>query len=340
MKEEKRNITAIGMISGGLDSVLAARLILDQGIEVIGLHIITPFSSSAVSDGGKENICQKQAVEQGFEYHPLYLGEEYVNLVKNPNWGYGSCMNPCIDCHIFFLKKARELMAEAGAAFVFTGEVLEQRPMSQKRPTLRMVEKRSGLDGYLLRPLSALRLEPAIPEKLGLVDRNRLLGIAGRGRKQQMALAGKLGITIYETPAGGCLLTDPAFSARLKDLFDHGDSDIDSIQMLKKGRHFRLGPHAKLVVGRNESDNRILAHLAVDTDILLEAEGGGSPLSILRGAPTDDEIRLAAAITRRYSSSRKNPRAAVRVRKGSAAKFEKIVPEWVDLEDFENLRIG
>ena len=337
--QEKTRIKAVGLVSGGLDSVLASQIIVDQGIEVIGLHMITPFSSGSARTPGGESMVLKQARTVGFRYYPLHLGEEYIELIKNPRWGYGSCMNPCIDCHIYFLQKAGEVMREEEALFVFTGEVLAQRPMSQKRPTLRMIEKRCGLEGYLLRPLSALRLEPTIPEKLGWVDRTGLLGLAGRSRKEQMALAEQYGIEDYQTPAGGCLLTDPRYSARLKDLFDHDISDINSIQLIKVGRQFRLDAHNKLIVGRNESDNRILANLALDTDVLLEAEGGGSPLSILRGGGGDKIIRLSAAITRRYSRARKNLETPVRVRRADSDTIEKIIPEPLSSDAIESLHI-
>jgi tRNA-specific 2-thiouridylase len=337
--EELKHIKAVGLVSGGLDSVLAARMILDQGIEVVGLHLITPFSSRSSLQAGEESIVQKQASQIGFQYYPLYLGEEYVDLIKNPRWGYGSCMNPCIDCHIFFLQKAAEIMKEEKAQFVFTGEVLEQRPMSQKRTMLRMIEKRSGLEGYLLRPLTALRLDPTIPEKMGLVDRTLLLGLAGRSRKKQFELAALFSIDHFQTPAGGCLLTDPGFSARLNDLFGHGISDINSIESLKLGRHFRLAPSSKLIVGRNESDNRILANLVREGDILLEMEGGSSPLSILRGDIEDDMLDIAAAVTKRYSKGRNDPGGAVLVRRCDSGEITSIIPAAVSEHVIESLRI-
>jgi len=336
---EKKNIKAIGLVSGGLDSVLAAKLMVDQGIHVIGLHIITPFMGGYSEGRAGETIIERQARTVSFNLRRFYAGEEYVEIIKNPKWGYGSCMNPCVDCHIYFLQRAKEVMEEEGAQFVFTGEVLEQRPKSQKRNILRMVEKRSGLEGYLLRPLTAHRLEPSIPEKLGWVERERLLNIAGRGRKTQIALAEKLGIMEYQSPAGGCLLTEPNFSGRLKDLFDHGVCDIDSIHMLKVGRHFRLGPHTKLVTGRNENDNRTIANLALETDILLEVEGGGSPLSILRGETTEEMIRLAAAITRRFSRAKVKPESAVRIHTGRSGESQKIVPDTIDETIPEQLRV-
>lgn len=336
---DKNNIKAVGLVSGGLDSVLAVKLLLDQGISVIGLHFITPFMVQPPEEAGEETLPQRHARQLGFELRTIHPGDEYIQLIKNPQWGYGSCMNPCLDCHIYFLQKAKEVMREEGAQFIFTGEVLEQRPKSQKRTLLRMVEKKSELDGYLLRPLSAHRLEPTIPEKLGWVDREKLLNLAGRNRKPQIALAKSLGIMEYQSPAGGCLLTEPNYCGRLKDLFENNVTDSNSIQMLKIGRHFRLSPRAKLVLGRDERDNRILAQLALESDTLLEADGGGSPLSIVRGEVSDEIITLAAGFTKRFSRARNQPDSAVRIRHSNSNLTTAIIPPIPDEGLLESLRI-
>lgn len=326
---ENHKTKAIGLVSGGLDSCLAARILIDQGVEVIGLHIITPFFTKVGKGGEDEHLVERQAKEIGFAYHPLYPGQEYIDLIRNPEFGYGANYNPCIDCHIYFTRKAAEVMEEENAQFIFTGEVVGQRPMSQNRPTLRQIEKHSGVEGYLLRPLSAKILPPTIPEKLGWVNREALLDWAGRGRSRQMRLAEKYGLEHYESPAGGCLLTDPHHAPRIRDLFNAGYADVNSVKLMQAGRYFHLGEDAILVVGRHESDNRILANLAREDDILLEAEGGGSPLSVYRGKEREDLVNLAAAITRRYSRARKNPETPVKITNCATGKIRKVTPPLI-----------
>jgi tRNA-specific 2-thiouridylase len=213
-------------------------------------------------------------------------------------------MNPCLDCRILMFSRARERMEEMEAAFVFTGEVLGERPMSQRREAMRLIERESGLDGRLLRPLSARLLPPTIPEKEGLVDRDKLLAIEGRSRKPQMALAEQYNINDYPCPAGGCRLTDPGFARRMRDLVRHKENfDLNDVNLLKVGRHFRLSPEAKAVVGRNQEENHRILALAKEGDILFEVQDWGSPITLLRGQASEKEIHLAAAITVRYSDA-------------------------------------
>jgi tRNA U34 2-thiouridine synthase MnmA/TrmU len=213
-------------------------------------------------------------------------------------------MNPCLDCRILMFSRARERMEETEAAFVFTGEVLGQRPMSQHRQAMRIIERGSGLEGRLLRPLSARLLEPTIPEQDGLIDRGKLLALQGRSRKPQIALAEKRSIVDYPCPAGGCLLTDPGFARRMRDLVRfRPDFDLGDVNLLKVGRHFRLTPAAKAVAGRNQDENHRLLSLARQGDYLFEVNGCGSPITLLRGEADEGSIRLAAAITARYSDA-------------------------------------
>ena len=296
------NPKAIALLSGGLDSTLAVRLILDQGIEVEALNFVTPFCTC--NRGGKGCASRHVAEEFGIPCKTVAVTEEFFQVIRNPRYGYGSGMNPCLDCRILMFSRARERMEEIEGAFVFTGEVLGQRPMSQHRKALRIIDRESGLDGRLLRPLSARLLEPTIPEQEGLVKRGKLLALQGRSRKPQMALAKEYGIADYPCPAGGCLLTDPGFARRMRDLIHFRPAfDLNDVNLLKVGRHFRLSPGVRAAVGRDEGENRRLQHLARRGDLLFEVQGWGSPVTLLRGEAGEEEMRIAAAITARYSDA-------------------------------------
>ncbi len=299
---------AISLFSGGLDSILATKLILKQGIEVKGVFFYTPF----VQDKG----VKKRAEELGIELKIVKLEEEYIELVKNPEHHYGTNMNPCIDCRALFVIKAKEYMEEIGAKFLFTGEVVGERPLTQNRPMLRHFEKRANLIGLILRPLSAKLLEPTIPEKENWVDREKLLDISGRGRKRQLALAQEWEIKDYPTPSGGCLLTDPTFSKRLQDSFEHNENTIRDMEFLKIGRHFRDKQGAKIIVSRNVYESKRIVQLAEKGDIPFKIEGIPSPVTIIRrgnlSADRQEEgIEEAKRLTLRYSlrnkGSKDNP---------------------------------
>jgi len=232
MREEP--VKAVVMLSGGLDSALAVKVLLEQGIHVEAVNFATVFSKRPKA--GRESAAKRMADQLGVQLHTIDISKEQLEIVKSPKFGRGSSMNPCIDCHILMVRKAKELMEKVGAHFVATGEVLGQRPMSQHQRALRLVETESGLKGSLLRPLSAKWLKPTVPERDGLVDRSRLLALRGRSRKPQMELAAKFGITGYETPAGGCILTDKSFGRRLRDLLEHDpDAGLDDLELLKHG---------------------------------------------------------------------------------------------------------
>jgi len=300
-------VKAVGLISGGLDSALAVKLVLEQGIAVIGYNLRTPFLAEA-----NEAVVRTLGENLGIELVVEDAGEDYVELVKAPRFGRGAALNPCVDCHIYMLRRAKALMRERGAAFCFTGEVLGQRPMSQRRRQLELIEREAGLEGKLLRPLSAKLLPPTHPEIERLVDRRKLLDVRGRSRKRQITLARSYDINGYSSPAGGCLLTDENFAARLADAFAHGAYGADDINLLKIGRHFRLPSGAKAIVGRNEGENeKILEHLD-DAGAAFEIVGVGSPVTLLRPAREGDWPR-AAALTLRYSDARENGAAEARV---------------------------
>jgi tRNA-uridine 2-sulfurtransferase len=295
---------AMGLISGGLDSILAARVILEQGIEVIGVTFTTPFFGS---QGG---VQAAQAL--GIPLQILDITETHLEMLRSPKHGYGGNMNPCIDCHCLMLREAGRVMNGEGGDFLFTGEVLGQRPMSQNKNALRVVERESGYEGRVLRPLSAKLLPETVPEQEGKVDRERLLTIQGRSRKQQMELAKRYHITHYLTPAGGCLLTDPVFSRRLRDLFGHPDPvQIRDIELLKIGRHLRFSPAMKVIVGRNAQDNERLLGLVKAGDDLLKVEGHPGPLCLIPYGGSMDDIQKAASICVRYSDAPKDEAIAV-----------------------------
>ncbi len=294
-------IKAISLISGGLDSTLATKVILDQGVDVVAVNFVSPFCRCNRVDGCR-NEAKFVSEELNIPLRAVNIGKEFLEMLKSPKHGYGSHMNPCIDCRILMLKKARELMEEVGASFLITGEVAGQRPMSQKAATMRRIEKESGLVGLILRPLSAKLLEPTIPEQKGWVDREKLLDIEGRSRKTQMEMAESFNIKDYPCPAGGCLLTDPAFSKRVKDLIDHSELTLEAVNLLQCGRQFRLNEAARLTVGRNESDNKMLESLVTDTDAFFSPEeeiAGASAVGT--GDFSDKEtLFMAAMIVARY----------------------------------------
>jgi len=281
---------AIALISGGLDSTLAAKLIKEQGIEVIGLRFKMPFCPPR----------NKDFSDIGIDIREANISDGFLEMMKNPRYGYGSQMNPCIDCKILMLCKAKEFMEQYGAKFIITGEVLGQRPMSQHKQALLNIAKRAGLEGLVLRPLSARLLPETIPEKEGWVKRDNLLSFSGRGRKQQIELARIFGIKEYAQPAGGCLLTDPEFSKRFKDLVSHEGLNQNNVELLKLGRHFRFSERAKLIVGRNEKENARLADLAGENDYLFMPYEIAGPTALGRGVFTDELVKLSCSITCRY----------------------------------------
>ncbi|WP_417913212.1 thiamine biosynthesis protein [Candidatus Electronema sp. TJ] len=303
------HVTALGLFSGGLDSILACRIVAAQGIRVQALKFVTPFFGHELL-AEPERFRQQMLDKYGIEAELIDLSAGYIELLRRPAHGFGKHFNPCIDCKIMMLRRARELMAERGAAFLFTGEVRGQRPMSQQMETLNLIEKKAGCQDILLRPLSAKLLSPTLPERQGLVDRERLHGFAGRGRKGQLALARELGISDFPAPAGGCVLTDPILAARIErfyaGLFTVGSEDITAgdIRLLLLGRQFRLPGGHWLVLGRNEQENDRIAGLRRPDDWLLHMPEHFGPLGLLRRAAAADAeaaAALAAGLIVRYS---------------------------------------
>ena len=306
---------AIALLSGGLDSTLAAKIALGEGIELEALNFLTVFCTC--TNKGETCLASQKAVDAlGIPLKVFNVSEEYLEVVKHPKHGYGSNMNPCIDCRIFMLKKAKAYMEGSGASFIVTGEVLGERPMSQRKDAMRLIEKEAGLEGFILRPLSAKLLPASIPEREGWVDRERLLCIQGRSRKPQIELAEHFGIHDYPCPAGGCLLTDPGFSRRMKDLILHTpDFSLNDVHLLKMGRHFRLSPKIKLVVGRDKEENQKIQTFAQGEDILLKLSCLPGPLSLLRGSADGVDIEKAASITVRYTKAKDSEKIEVTYKK-------------------------
>jgi tRNA U34 2-thiouridine synthase MnmA/TrmU len=292
---------AVALLSGGLDSILAAKLIKEQGIEVAALHFDNHFS--ACSENQKEKLLNKISKQLGIKFENKVLDKNYLSIIKNPKYGFGKNLNPCIDCRIYILKKAKEYMEKIGASFVITGEVLGQRPMSQHRKALFNVERESGLEGLILRPLSAKLFPETIPEKKGWVKRNDLLSISGRSRKIQLELANKYKIKNYLWAGGGCLLTDAGFSRRLQDIIKKGQFNLDNIELLKVGRHFRFNPSFKFIVGRNEKENQKLEYLKKEDDYLFKPIDQSGPTGLGRGKINQSIKELCTKIITRYSSA-------------------------------------
>ncbi|MCB9481106.1 MAG: tRNA 4-thiouridine(8) synthase ThiI [Desulfobacteraceae bacterium] len=292
---ENKNITALGISSGGLDSILSAFVLIDAGINVKWITFETPFFSAEKSIAASRRYNIDLRVEN--------ITDVYLEMLKNPRLGYGKNMNPCLDCHSLMFKIAGSLMKEEGADFLFSGEVVGQRPMSQSKNSLKYVEKNSGMRGYIVRPLSGRLLLETIPEKNGWIKREDLLDLRGRSRKPQLELAKKYNITDFPAPAGGCLLTDRLFCRRLKDLMDFQKIiKIEDYELLNYGRHIRISPFEKLVVGRNEKENNKLDEIASKIDcIKIKAADYPGPLCILRG--NGDNMFTAGAICAGYTKA-------------------------------------
>lgn len=312
---------ALALLSGGLDSMLAAKVIQDQGVEVVGIVFKSPFFGVA--------NAREAAKKLKIELIEFDISSEIINVLKSPTHGYGKYLNPCIDCHALMLKKASEVMKEIGASFLVTGEVLGERPKSQNRQALKIVEEHSGYAGFVLRPLSAKLLEPTEPEKKGWVMRENLLALSGRSRQAQFKLAESFGIKNYPTPAGGCLLTNPQFTERLKLLWKwRGELLVDEISLLKLGRHFWF-ENSWLIVGRNEEENALLLNFRKREDFLIKGISAPGPLGLLRGEASEKELKEAALLVVRYGQSRDRKEAEALVEKnGKERKMVFKKKEW------------
>ncbi len=305
------------LFSGGLDSILACKVLQEQGLRVTALKFITPFFSYELRNKEKaEKYKEKVRQNYGIDLEIIDITDDYLKMVTAPSHGYGRYLNPCIDCKIMMVKKALSLLEDFGASFVATGEVLGQRPMSQRRDTLRIIERDSGAEGILLRPLSARHLKETIPEQEGLVDRQKLPSITGRSRKEQMRLAKKYGIKDYPAPAGGCVLADPILSVRFKKIFSMWpDFTPKDCVVAQVGRHFLLPGGSWLIVGRNKSENETLSSLKEPSDIVIKAQDRPGPICLLKRLKDGKDKEIAAAICARYAKSGPLP-VTVRIAEG------------------------
>jgi tRNA-specific 2-thiouridylase len=284
MDSGQRRGAAVALLSGGLDSTLAVKMMVDQGIGLTAVHFTSPFCNCSPRKAGCQHQARKVAAEFGVPIRVVTKGMDYMRIVEKAPHGYGRGMNPCIDCRIYMLRKVAGMMDEIGASFVVTGEVLGQRPMSQHRQTIELIERESGLAGRILRPLSAHLFPPTLPEIEGIVERGRLLAIAGRSRRDQIALAEELGVRDYPCPAGGCLLTDPEIAGRLRDLIAHvPDYGPRDLVLLTLGRHFRLSPALRVVLGRSQAEDERLAALAAPGDAVFAPENFRGPTLLAVG---------------------------------------------------------
>ena len=306
---------AVALFSGGLDSMLAIRIMQEQGFEVEALNIRTTFDCCKVP-------AAQAATDLGVRVTVLAVGDDYLDVLRNPRHGYGKGFNPCVDCRAYMGRMARQLMEETGACVVITGELLGQRPNSQKRPQLDIVARDAGLKGRLLRPLSAKLLPPTIPETEGLIDRERLYDFTGRSRKPLIELAERLGVTEIPTPSTGCALAEKTFAPRVQDLFER-QAKVNrwDLELLNTGRHIRLRDELKIVVGRDERENAVLQaafrrHDASEA-VLVEPENFIGPVCLVVGRPDDDAIALAGALLIRYTRQCNPENALVRITAGN-----------------------
>jgi hypothetical protein len=294
----------IGLLSGGLDSILAVKVLQEQALELTGVTFTTPFF------GPEPGLAAGR--QAGIAVRVIDIGSAHLEMIKNPRYGFGRHMNPCIDCHALMLRCAGDMLRAQGADFLFTGEVLGQRPMSQRRDALRSVEKLAGLEGLILRPLSAKLLPPTQVEIDGRVERAKLLDIHGRSRRRQIALAEFYGIRHYPNPGGGCVLTKEGFVKKLRELLERQpDASLREVELLRHGRHFRLPGGGKLIVGRNEADNAAIVALAAPDDTLLRTRGVAGPVGLLPMAAGAGDVRVAREIVASYSDAAVSERVQV-----------------------------
>ena len=341
---------AIVLVSGGLDSSLCVKIMQNQGIEPVPVNFDIGFSQAklrkTIPMKKKRTLFGIDALESmGYAVKTVDVGEAFFReVLLFPRFGYGKAVNPCIDCKIFLFRKAFEYAHEIGAKFLVSGEVLDQRPMSQNLNSLKNIERGAGVEGWILRPLSAKLLPETIPEKEGWVNRSTLYSISGRRRTEQIELAKELGIDVFESPAGGCFLTEAEFFSRAKDHFIHygkNPEDFWDFQLMKVGYHFRLSPQCKLVVGRNQFENEYLTDIAKKLHrpiLILDGQSNPGALALLVGDSDDSILELALSIAARYTDKRDSAR--FRLSDTYGAFIEERQASAIPQPAFENFRIS
>ena len=326
---------ALALLSGGLDSTLAAKLIKMQDIEVTGICFASAFF-------GSKN-AEKMAAQIEMPLIVVDFTEDHLKMTKKPKHGYGKNMNPCIDCHAMMLRYAGNMLSELQGDFLITGEVLDQRPMSQNKKSLGIVQKESGFEDKILRPLCALNLAPTQMELDGLVDRTKLLSISGKSRKPQMALTEQLGIREYPSPAGGCMLTEPNFANRLRDLYNHGKESVQPIdvELLKTGRHLRISPSAKIVCTRNESEYDLIMELIKDEYIVFDTADCNGSTIVLMPSPgaeiSKEDMAFAGSVAARYSKEREKDSVRIKFKKKSDTEYEYMYAKPISDEEIQKV---
>jgi tRNA-uridine 2-sulfurtransferase len=321
---------AISLLSGGLDSLLASRIVQDLGIEVVGLHFTSPLCNALKDDQGEKALRSGKELSIGVIVQDK--GEAYLDVIRSPRFGYGKNMNPCIDCRIYMLRLTRKIMEAEGASFVVTGEVLGQRPMSQQRETINLIEKESGLNGLILRPLSARLFPPTVAEEEGIVDRERLFDVSGRSRRRQYAMTLEYGLKEYAAPGGGCLLTDAIFSRKLRDFLNNDRSfTTKDMGLLRLGRHFRF-QGTRFVFGRNQEENEYLEGFRADPYTLIRPADFTGPSGIAKGRLDNPLLTFAAAVMNRYG---KNDHSVVTLEVFDGERRELVLePGTIDTETY------
>ena len=331
-----RKASAVALLSGGLDSTLAARILLDQGIDLHALNFHSPFCTCTAKNAGSCNAVVF-AKKLGIPLKMIVKGDDYLAVVKNPKFGYGRNMNPCIDCRIFILKKAKEYADEIGASFIVTGEVLDQRPKSQHVTAMNIIDREAGLEGLVLRPLSARLLPPTAPELAGLVDRERLLEIRGRSRSIQLQLGRDFQLVDQYCANGGCRLTDKEYAAKVRDYLEHAEAPhMADMKWMTVGRHYRFDG-VKIIAGRNELENNQIHAWKSEFDAIIELDGIVGPTAIVFAPYSDPAIQFATRVLLEHSKVKDNQDVKAKLEAGG--NVDLITPELDEVIGIESHRV-